>query len=432
MKTSWAGYFVRWLIVMGAARCLAAAPADVDSLARQLRDPAIDANGKGDVCLQLMDLGPAAAPAVAALVGLLTAPEEMLRDYAVTTLDRIGPPARNALPALRRVAAQDSSPEIRGLARAAIAKISGTAAESEPAKAPAPAVQENTARTAPVLQAAPENVTAPTPAVQAAPVVPAAKPPARPPRSAMTIKRPILAVHQGRYYRWATPAGWTESESANGVTLTAPDGLASVSAALLLNSPGPTNPVDLTLWILRMIPENGAVQVLGTRDLPDQPGGSGVAWKVQEIELQYAVSGIPMRAIWTTGVMAVSGASNAFLLGYQAPPAKFDSAKLWLAAIARTVVMTNPVQMVGSGPTLTPRNQPLDNPALLEYWSQKGLSEYRISQAQREGTMGYERMKDAQTGRLYEMPLEAWDDAAGGYHNPQRPKEILQPAAPGE
>jgi hypothetical protein len=157
-----------------------------------------------------------------------------------------------------------------------------------------------------------------------------------------------------------------------------------------------------------------------------------VAWKVQEIELQYAVSGIPMRAIWTTGVMAVSGASNAFLLGYQAPPAKFDSAKLWLAAIARTVVMTNPVQMVGSGPTLTPRNQPLDNPALLEYWSQKGLSEYRISQAQREGTMGYERMKDAQTGRLYEMPLEAWDDAAGGYHNPQRPKEILQPAAPGE
>jgi hypothetical protein len=94
--------------------------------------------------------------------------------------------------------------------------------------------------------------------------------------------------------------------------------------------------------------------------------------------------------------------------------------------------MTNPVQVVGSGPTLTPRNQPLDNPALLEYWRQKGLSEYRISQAQREGTMGYERMKDSQTGRLYEMPLEAWDDAAGGYHNPQRPEEILQPGAPGE
>ena len=46
--------------------------------------------------------------------------------------------------------------------------------------------------------------------------------------------------------------------------------------------------------------------------------------------------------------------------------------------------------------------------------------------------MGYERVKDPETGRVYEMPLESWDGAAGGYRNPQRPEEILQPTAPGE
>jgi hypothetical protein len=30
------------------------------------------------------------------------------------------------------------------------------------------------------------------------------------------------------------------------------------------------------------------------------------------------------------------------------------------------------------------------------------------------------------------MPLEAWDDTIGGYRNPQRPGEILQPTPPGE
>jgi len=108
----------------------------VESLVRALRDPDRTAEAKGETCLQLMDLGPNAAPAVPALISLLNSQDEMLRDYAVTTLDRIGPAARNALPALRRTAAKDTSAEIRELARSAIAKISGHATASEPASAP--------------------------------------------------------------------------------------------------------------------------------------------------------------------------------------------------------------------------------------------------------------------------------------------------------
>jgi hypothetical protein len=404
MKTSLAVHPLRWLIVLGLATSLPAFSTDIDSLVGVLRDPARDASAKGEACLQLMDLGPAAAPAVPALVGLLASPEEILRDYAVTTLERIGPPARNALPALRRVAAQDSSPEIRGLARAALATIGGAAMEPEATKASAPA--------------APEAHTT--------------KPPRITPNPVATAARPPLAVHQGRYFRWAVPVGWTESESTNGVTLTAPDELTSVSSALLLRSPGRTTPADFTVWMLGMVPGNSDLHVLTTRDLPDQPSGFGAPWKVQEIEMRYAANGNPVRATWTCGVVAVLGTFDAFILGYQAPPADFDTAKLWLAPIARSVAITNPRQVAGNDSLLTPRNHPLDNSALLESWRQKGLAEDRISKAQREGTMGYERAKDPETGRVYEMPLESWDGAAGGYRNPLRPEEILQPTAPGE
>lgn len=41
-------------------------------------------------------------------------------------------------------------------------------------------------------------------------------------------------------------------------------------------------------------------------------------------------------------------------------------------------------------------------------------------------------MKDPSTGRLYDMPLETYDGAAGGYRNPARPTELLVKPRPGE
>ena len=439
---------LRWLMTLGLATCLSALAADVDSLVRVLRDPDKNADAKGDACLQLMDLGPAAAPAVPALVSLLRAPEDFLRDSAVTTLDRIGPAARNALPALRRTAAQDTSPAIRDLARAAITKISGSATEAEPPKPAAPVVQENPAPPAPAPAPAapaiapapaptPAPAPAPTPAPAPAAAVPAtperqvARPSPAPPRPVAVKTRPILVVHEGQFFRWAVPVGWTDSESANGVTLTAPDGLTSVSSALLLHSPGKTNPADLTLWMLGMIPENQSLQVVAKRDLPDQPSGLRTPWKVQELDMRYAVSGTPTRALWTTGVVLGDGTYDAFILGFQTTPAAFESARFWLAHIARSIAIVNRTQVAGNDKLLTPKNDPLDSPALTAIWRERGQSEDRIWKTQRDGTMGYERVKDPDTGRVFEVPLEAWDSAAGGYHNPLRPAEIVQPAEPG-
>lgn len=465
---------LRWLVVLGLVALASVRAADVESLVRVLRDPDKTAEAKGEACLQLMDLGQAAAPAVPALVSLLGNQEEMLRDYAVSTLDRIGPAARNALPALRRTAVKDSSPEIRELARGAIAKIGAhvpgtesvtvpeTAAETEPARAPTqtrpePAIaraEAPVARTdAPTVQPA-----APAPATE----TPSAEPESSRSKLAETTRRaasvtarPTLELHPGRFFRWAVPIGWTGSESANGVTLTAADGLMQVSSALILGQPGKMNPAEFTLLMLDKL-QYKSLQTLAKRDLPDQPSGLEGVWRIQELEMRYTVNGAPVHAIWTTGILPLEGKFDAYLLGYQSIPLAFERAKLWLASIAHSVAPTSPVagsgspgsekllsgfgnvnyiikvQGEGNDKLILPTNRPLDHPALLEIWRGQGLSEDRILRAQRNGMMGYEVVRDSQNGRIFEMPLEIWDSAAGGYHNPLRPDETLQAVESGE
>jgi hypothetical protein len=68
----------------------------------------------------------------------------------------------------------------------------------------------------------------------------------------------------------------------------------------------------------------------------------------------------------------------------------------------------------------------MDHEALSGYWKEKGLSEDRIFQGQREGMMGYEEMESRETGRTYQMPLETYDATRGGYRNPDNPEELLE------
>lgn len=104
--------------------------------ARVLLDPRATVDAKGKACQQLMDLGPAAVSAVPALVQQLNDRNEILRDYAVTTLSKIGSGAAAALPALQQVAQGDASNEIRQLAADAIKKIK--AAAGAPPAGPGP------------------------------------------------------------------------------------------------------------------------------------------------------------------------------------------------------------------------------------------------------------------------------------------------------
>ena len=383
MRTSLAVRSLRCLIIAGLVTLVSASAADVETLVRVLRDPDKTTEAKGDACLQLMDMGPTAAPAVPSLVGLLNSPEEMLRDYAVTTLDRIGSAARNALPALRRTAAKDTSPEIRELARSAIARIAGGAPAAGPANSPVaapepaptstPARRESAVPGTEPQAAEPEPVAAPPETPAAESEAPRARHQQSPPRPVRTDARPTLEVHQGRYFRWAVPISWVGSESPNGVTLTASDGLMRVSSALPLGSSGRMTPADFTVWLLGQIPENRSLQVIEKRDLPDQPSGLDTPWKVQELDMRYTVNGVPIRALWTTGIVSLDGTYHAYIIGYQSIPMAFERAKLWLASVAHSIALASPVQGPGNDRLLIPTSHPPDCSALLKHGARKGV-----------------------------------------------------------
>lgn len=245
--------------------------------------------------------------------------------------------------------------------------------------------------------------------------------------------RPALEVRQGHYFRWSAPVGWRSRESTNGVEITSADGSASVQFALLMRSQGQIDPQSFLLMMLGQVPGYRDLRVTSSRRLPDQPSGiPGTVWQVVESELSYSVGGRPVRGVWTCGINAYFGMYDATCSGYHAARSDWPRARQFLPAVARSIAITNPRQVAGNDQLIPARNRPLDNSGLLESWRQKGLSEDRISKARREGTSGYERVKDPSTGHVYEMPLEAWDGTAGGYRDPRDPTRLLERTEPGE
>jgi len=247
------------------------------------------------------------------------------------------------------------------------------------------------------------------------------------------FKRPPLQSHQGQYFRWSAPDGWRHSESTNGVTLTAPDGKTKAMYAILMRSHGRSEPKSFLLSMMSRIPGCVNVQVNSVRNLPDQKSAiPGSSWRVIEAELTYTDNGTAVSGTFTCGINAYYGMYDAMIIGYQAPKPVWPRAKQFLPAMARSITITNSRQVAGNDRLVPVRNNPLNNSALIESWKQKGISEARISQARREGTMGYERMKDPVTGKIHHMPFETYDGAKGGYRNPDRPHELLVKPDPRE
>lgn len=111
----------------------------------------------------------------------------------------------------------------------------------------------------------------------------------------------------------------------------------------------------------------------------------------------------------------------------QAPAARWSRDRAYLMRVAQSAVITNPRLAAGVDRMTLPKNVPHEyvygeyNAAFVA----RGVPAAKISQAQQEGTMGYELMQSIETDRLYEMPLETYDAKIGGYRNPDRPSEKL-------
>ncbi|MBI1906061.1 MAG: hypothetical protein HYS20_07435 [Rhodocyclales bacterium] len=244
----------------------------------------------------------------------------------------------------------------------------------------------------------------------------------------VALDRPPLEIRQGRYFRWASPQGWKAKETTNGVDLFSPDGITFVSSALLHGSFGHMTPRDFLVMTMRQV--NPSARISGSTALPSQPGIWG-PWQLEDFDLAGVHKGSPVHMHATVGLSAGYGRYSVAMSLYQAPVTSWQHDKLWLPTVAQSIVVTNARQVAGQDSVMLPRNNPLDNSGLIESWRQKGLSEDRISQGRREGTMGYTRLEDPDTGQRYEMPFEAYDGGVGGYRNPTRPTELLRKLPPG-
>lgn len=201
-----------------------------------------------------------------------------------------------------------------------------------------------------------------------------------------------LQIHQGQYFRWSVPAGWKARESMSGVEMFSADGQLKADWAILLRSPGSSRPDAFALNMLARVPGYSNVRLVKIVSQRQKASAyPGVPWNVAEMQLSYQYRGVPMQSLWTCGVLNMQGYTHdAVLSGYAAPQGQFDQAKLWLSQVINSVAITKTRQVAGNDTLIRPKKI------------------------------------------LWNMPLESYDGAVGGYRNPNRPDEILSKPRSGE
>ncbi len=235
-----------------------------------------------------------------------------------------------------------------------------------------------------------------------------------------------LEDHQGRYFRWSAPPGWRTSETMSGVTLTSPDGLYSAGLAAILRSQGTRTPTAFLKWVFSNVPDYRNAKIISVQKLPNQKM-SWQTWEFIEAVVSYNDKGLPVTGIWKAGVANYYNMNDALIVGYRAAKANFKQAQSFMPQIAESIILTNVSGFAGNNTIIQPRNNPLHNEGLIESGKLRDRVREHSSEAWREGMMGTEPTIDPKTGKTYNSPLESYDPGRGGYVNPVRPDELLQP-----
>ena len=81
----------------------------------------------------------------------------------------------------------------------------------------------------------------------------------------------------------------------------------------------------------------------------------------------------------------------------------------------------------GNNTIIRPKNNPLDNSGLIQAGKNRDRVREHASEGWREGMMGTEPTIDPKTGKQRNTPLGNYNAARGGYVNPERPNELLEP-----
>jgi hypothetical protein len=94
--------------------------------------------------------------------------------------------------------------------------------------------------------------------------------------------------------------------------------------------------------------------------------------------------------VYKAGVANYAGMNDAMIVGYCAAEASFQEAESFMAHIAKSIVLTNAAEANGNNTLVRPKNNPLDNSAIIQAGQnrQKGIDRAMDRDAQaRRGTV---------------------------------------------
>jgi hypothetical protein len=239
---------------------------------------------------------------------------------------------------------------------------------------------------------------------------------------------PPLTMRQGMCFQYLVPAGWIANDTTNGVDIISPDHSQYVFVTVLERSLGHQTPEGF----VRMIAN--AVHLQNVQIMWDQPGPRLPFYNnIRTIEFTSVYNGIPMRTKCVCAIQSLFGGYNAFCEGYSAPLNRFNTATPLLDKLVNSVVATNGMAIAGRNTIMPAINHPnTAGDSIMKSWEYKNRVNDRLSQEREEAMLGISRQKDPYTGRIYDMPYNAYDPSRGGYVNPYHRTELLQHALPGE
>src|SRR5579862_8095599 len=183
------------------------------------------------------------------------------------------------------------------------------------------------------------------------------------------FSRPPLQRQSGQYFTWLAPAGWTATESPNGVDLKSADSSILVNADLLRGNKGQSDPWSFTNKVLSAVGMKDIKQI-SAQNLPAQPSTiPGLSWTIQEFEITFTdATGAPRHADCTCAISSGYGGYDALFQGFSTTPDDFDKDKTWLPIVAGSVNAIDPSKVAYQNDVIPATNHPLDNSALMESW----------------------------------------------------------------
>ncbi|HET6459184.1 MAG TPA: hypothetical protein VFG29_00205 [Syntrophales bacterium] len=218
-----------------------------------------------------------------------------------------------------------------------------------------------------------------------------------------------LKPQQGRYFKWASPAGWRHRESNAGVTLTSPDGRYSAFLAMVVRSSGSRTPLDFLQWMLN---KTGCtnVKIISTKQLPAQRMSYQV-WQFIEVNLSYSENGQPMMGMIKSGVANYYGMNDAMIVGYRTSPGDFKDARSFMSKIAKSIILTNAAQASGNDTIIRPKNNPLDNSEMIRSWEKNQRTRDEAMRKDANARRGTVDLYDPSTGET----IQAWKQQKSYY-----------------